>query len=984
MKNLKYFLGIVLLLSITSTTLLSQYSNDKIPYYLGVQSIEAKNKLQNYKEELPRKIYLPPQRPPQDKFNQKGPDRILGDNGIELINITSAVGGQTETWISVNPNNPNYIIAGSNDDRYNGRYEGYRMGVYYSTNGGKNWLQSATPRNLDYIIGEPASGGNTNVDPGFAWDSKGNAYYAYVYAQIRDDGMGDNGVFVVKSSDYGATWDEEIGVVNISLQGTANQPLNDKCFIAADANPNSPYKDRLYVAWFLSGGPNRGIVMKYSDNWNNWDDSPIRVLQNTGSFQSPIPVVGPNGELYVAWESVEGDYTTIFFQKSTNGGETWAWSSSKSVQRVRTTGTLVGYRKALADKQAMRVSSHPYMAVDQRNGNLYVVQSGKDEQSFYGIWLAKSTNGGETWSSNIRIDNNELGNDMIMPSITVDPVTGIVAVLYYSSQNDENNTGFDAYIAYSKDGENFNHVRLTPSTWYFTKADAVAHQTLESLGNYWGDYTSITSYNGKIYPLFWMPSSPTGNYWSNDAYTAIISPAPKAPTNFIATPSTENFNEITLNWIDPTQNLLFEDLKEFNIKVYRDGQEIGEANKGAQLFLDDNAINGVTYQYSIKAVTNDSFESDFVYVNATAGGALEPNKPTNIVGRPITDGVNLQWLNPDKHIDNTFLHDLDKVNIYVDGTFSTSISKDAIVPGQISSYSINLPTEKFYKIKLTALTKRGEIITESQFTEEVLCYAGAPLTDLLENFDSESSTIIPYYTNEGWGITDTIAFSLPNCITDSPHGDYKSNAYNYLILQPVVIPSSTPTLSFEHIANIHTQAGDYGVFFISDDFGTTWKDLTCFDMSMSEKFTGDLSTSEFISYHKRLDDYIGDTLYIAFRVVTSAFLERDGWYIDDIRLTDNPSSIDEIGNLERGLSLKVYPNPVSNDATLNFRMPIAETAEIKLIDIMGNEVSTITNSYFEAGDHSLPINLNQYPQGIYFCKLNVNGINVIERIVVIK
>jgi hypothetical protein len=46
------------------------------------------------------------------------------------------------------------------------------------------------------------------------------------------------------------------------------------------------------------------------------------------------------------------------------------------------------------------------------------------------------------------------------------------------------------------------------------------------------------------------------------------------------------------------------------------------------------------------------------------------------------------------------------------------------------------------------------------------------------------------------------------------------------------------------------------------------------------------------------------TLYIAFRVVTSAFLERDGWYIVDIRLTDNPSSIDEIGNLERGLSLK--------------------------------------------------------------------------------
>ncbi len=983
MKTLKYLFGIVLLISITTLTLYSQYSNDRIPYYLSTKSLEAKNNLKNYTGELPKKIYFPPQRPPQDQFHQKGPDKILGDNGIELINITKASGGQTETWICVNPNNPNYLIAGSNDDRYNTPNAGYCMGAYYSTNGGKNWLQSSTPRNLEFIIGEPPSGGNTNVDPGFAWDSKNNVYYAYVYAQIRNDGMGDNGVFVVKSSDYGATWDEEIGIVNISMQGTANQPLNDKCFIAADANANSPYKDRLYVAWFLSGGPNRGIVMKYSDEWNNWDSSPIKILQNTGSFQSPIPVVGPNGELYVAWESVDGDNTTIYFQKSTNGGESWAWSSSKTVQTVRTSGTVVGYRKALADKQAMRISSHPCMAVDQRNGNIYIVQSGKDEQSFYGIWLAKSTNGGEKWTSKIRIDNNELRNDMVMPSITVDPVTGIVAVMYYSSQNDANNTGFDAYIAYSKDGETFHHVRVTPSTWYFTNSDAVAHQSLESLGNYWGDYTSVTSYNGRIYPIFWMPSSPYGNYWTNDAYTAIISPAPKTPTNFVATPSSENFNEIALNWVDPTQSLLSEDLTEFVIKVYRDGQEIGEINKGIQLFIDNTAVNGTKYTYSIKTVTNDGFESDLVYVEATAGGVLEPNKPTNILGKPFSDGVNLTWLNPDKHIDNTFLHDLDKINIYVDGVFSTSIPKENITPGQISNYTLNIPVEKFYKVKMTAVTKRGEVTTESQFTEEVLCYAGAPLTILTENFDNESA-IIPYYTNEGWGITDTTALSLPNCITDSPHGDYKSNAYNCLFLQPLVVPASTPTISFDHIANIHTQPGDYGVFFISDDFGATWKDLTCFDMSMSEKFTGDLSTSEFIEYNRRLDEYIGDTLYIAFRVVTSPFLERDGWYIDNIRLTDNASSVGEISTIENGLSVKCYPNPVSNDATINFRMPVAETATIQLYDVIGNEVETFSNNYYEAGDHSLQINLNEYPQGIYFCKLSVKGINVIERIIVIK
>jgi hypothetical protein len=138
--------------------------------------------------------------------------------------------------------------------------------------------------------------------------------------------------------------------------------------------------------------------------------------------------------------------TSAMVQISLNGGQTWR-PAPVIAQTVGTTGTYnsTSGRQVLADKQNIRVSSYPAIAVDHSNtprrGWIYLVQSGKDVQGRSGIFFTYSTNGGLTWAPSQRIDNNTLHNDLFFPAIAVDPVTGIIAVLYYSSQHDPDKPG---------------------------------------------------------------------------------------------------------------------------------------------------------------------------------------------------------------------------------------------------------------------------------------------------------------------------------------------------------------------------------------------------------------------------------------------------------------------------------------------------------------------------------------------------------------
>ncbi len=82
-----------------------------------------------------------------------------------------------------------------------------------------------------------------------------------------------------------------------------------------------------------------------------------------------------------------------------------------------------------------------------------------------------------------------------------------------------------------------------------------------------------------------------------------------------------------------------------------------------------------------------------------------------------------------------------------------------------------------------------------------------------------------------------------------------------------------------------------------------------------------------------------------------------------------------------------YPNPFNSSTIIKFQIPERNKIIIKLFDILGREITTVANDYFEAGHHSLKIDsekFNNLPSGMYIYTLTTNKFKAIRKLMYIK
>lgn len=72
-------------------------------------------------------------------------------------------------------------------------------------------------------------------------------------------------------------------------------------------------------------------------------------------------------------------------------------------------------------------------------------------------------------------------------------------------------------------------------------------------------------------------------------------------------------------------------------------------------------------------------------------------------------------------------------------------------------------------------------------------------------------------------------------------------------------------------------------------------------------------------------------------------------------------------------SLKVYPNPVASQATLEFKLAQPALVRVSLLNILGAEVRVIVRESLPQGDQNIRFNADQLEKGTYFLRLTVNG-----------
>jgi hypothetical protein len=309
----------------------------------------------------------------------------------------------------------------------------------------------------------------------------------------------------------------------------------------------------------------------------------------------------------------------------------------------------------------------------------------------------------------------------------------------------------------------------------------------------------------------------------------------------------------------------------------------------------------------------------------------------------------------------------------MDGVLSKEVSMTMTDAGKSFSQLVTMPTEKFYKIHLVAVTERNGNKVNSISTDTIYCYAGAPLSTLNENFDDDTKLVPTYKSGTTpWGLSTKAAESKPNSFTDSPDGNYASSKTSYVVFAPVVLQSPNLTLSFSHIALI--EAGDYGVISVSTDL-KTWKDIVAFDKNRTTDWKTDVASSTWFREHRTLSSYVNDTVYIRFSITANPIKTNDGWYIDNVTLDSDPNSVEELTSIYDGLNLAVSPNPANDIVNLDMIITHSGNLNIDIFNILGDKTGSIFNNSVDAGKFNYSKDISELVNGVYQIRVTLNGIS---------
>ena len=385
---------------------------------------------------------------------------------IKLAELTEGISIPMGVSIAINHKDPKNLIAGAGLNR-----------VMATVDGGKTWNET-----------KMASTFGAGGDPVLIADTKGNFFYFHL-SDANGKGPDDDGwldrIVCHTSTDGGLTWSKDVSI--------GNNPPKDQ----VKPRVGTHYAlGELYLTWtqFDHYGAKdstcqSNIFFSKSVHGKRWSD-PIQINSTPGDCRDgdntpngAMAAININERLFVVWSNQE----SIFFDRSYDQGNTWlgndlpiAKQPGGSSMNIPGLGKCSGMPTLIAD------DSETFF-----RGSLYVtysdLSSGENDAD---IWLIRSINRGDSWSSPQRVNKDAPGKHQFMPVMTVDQATGVVYVVYYDRRAyDDLRT--DVYLAYSLDGTgHFSEIKISESPF------------IPSPDKSMGDYIGITAYKGVIAPIW--------------------------------------------------------------------------------------------------------------------------------------------------------------------------------------------------------------------------------------------------------------------------------------------------------------------------------------------------------------------------------------------------------------------------------------------------------------------------------------------------
>jgi hypothetical protein len=362
-------------------------------------------------------------------------------------------------------------------------------GAYVSSNGGLNWTGMDNIGNI---------GGDAG-DPGPIIDK--NGIFILTHQRSLPYGMYSN-----TSTNMGVSWGT-YKIIALNDQEKGNPVTDDVS--------SSSYFGRTYLAWTRYVNPYPVYFSYTSNSGSNW--AVIRQVNNNYNGNrsiGPSMSIGLNGEVYICWASAllnsPANEDAIGFAVSTNGGDNWIVSENAF--------DCNGIKTSQLSPWTIRANGYPLMDIDKtggpRNGWIYIVTAEKNlapAGSDPDVILHRSTNGGQSWSAGLRVNQDAINNGKIQffPIIRVDENGGLNVVYY---DNRLSSDSVDVYLSRSVDGG------ITWADYRISNHRFKPQSPSGSAGNM-GDNIGLTSGNGNLYPV-WMSNNGTDQVFQT--WSAII------------------------------------------------------------------------------------------------------------------------------------------------------------------------------------------------------------------------------------------------------------------------------------------------------------------------------------------------------------------------------------------------------------------------------------------------------------------------------
>uniref|UniRef100_A0A7V2ZIU9 T9SS type A sorting domain-containing protein n=1 Tax=Ignavibacterium album TaxID=591197 RepID=A0A7V2ZIU9_9BACT len=513
-----------------------------------------------------------------------------------------------EVSIAINPVNPNFLAAGANINHF-----------FRSSDGGFSWSTS-------YLSSSFGVWG----DPVVVYDELGYLYYGHL-SNPPFPGYWIDRIVIQRSTNNGLTWNDGAGI------GFLSPKNQDKEWIAVDMHSNQ-FKGNVYVCWtefdsYGSSNPNDSSRIKFSRStdkgltWSNAitiSDRSGNCIDSDNTVEGAVPCVGPNGENYVSWAGPLG----LVFDKSTDGGLTWGNDIFVSNIPGGWDFDVSGiYRCNGLPITACDTSQSPY------RGNIYINWSDqRNGTNNTDVFFVKSTDGGNTWSSPLKVNDDNSNRHQFFTWMTIDQTTGAIYIVFYDRRNTTGDAT-DVYVARSTNGgETFTNFKVSQSS--FTPSSNI----------FFGDYTNIAAFNKKVYPIWMRLDGSTLSVWTAIIHDSLVY-VPVELESFRATHTTEG--KVLLSWQTASElnNRGFEVQRKFlNSDFVTIGFVEGKGTttqKQYYNFIDSPSENGL-YTYRLKQLDYDgkSNYSNEVEINLQTVSylVLEQNYPN-----PFNDRTSLRF-----------------------------------------------------------------------------------------------------------------------------------------------------------------------------------------------------------------------------------------------------------------------------------------------------------------------------------------------------